>query len=351
MTAKRVSVLLLGAALVVSATLPFTSWYIASAGVVDDTDQALLVSDLKTQGARITYHRQTQKVNFISVTPQSPIIVSGTSVAAAPANNAMAALQTYGALFGLQDPASELRVKKQRTSAAGRRSMVRYQQVHKGIPVIGGELNVNMDRNGGLLSMNGEISPQLSLGVRPVFAAKDARHKALAAVAKWHQVSVNQLSTSARELSVYDPRLLSPSDFPASLVWRLEVSATDRTLPIREFVLVDAALGHIVLHFNQVHRAKNRNTYDAGGTANLPGTLVCNEASGDACSSGANATGLEIDTSSTGMVKIAIKSYSHGKLMKNRQRETEKRVIKQLLTLKDRVNNALQPEAKGGGGV
>ncbi len=273
---------LLGVALV-----PVARLVNAEPGPGTGVDKTALVAGLKAQGARLGYHRQTGLVNFIGARSQSPVYLSTVSPALTAADNAQAVMQVYGPLFGIHDSANELAVKKQGAYADGR-SMVRYQQRYQGIPVIGGELIVNMDRNGGLLSLNGETSPRLSLALTPKITAAQARETALAAVARGYNLAAERLSASDPELSIYDPRLLSPSSFPASLVWRLEVSANDRTLPIREFVLVDAALGHIALHFNQIHQAKNRNTYDAGGTGTLPGTLVCNEASGDACSSGAN---------------------------------------------------------------
>ena len=259
----------------------------AETGFGAHSDEAAVVAGLKNRGARVSYHRRTGMVNFIGIDRQAPVYLSTVSPAFSTADNAMAVMHTYGRLFGIRNPAQELKVKKQRASADGR-SMVRYQQLYRGVPVIGGDIIVNMNANGGLLSVNGETSPKLSLSVTPRVAAREARDKALAAVAKWHHVSVNELRAGEAELSIYDPRLLSPSTFPASLVWRLEVSAID-LLPIREFVLVDAVSGRFVLHFNQIDSVRDRNTHDAGGTAALPGALVCDETDGDACSSGVNA--------------------------------------------------------------
>jgi Zn-dependent metalloprotease len=54
----------------------------------------------------------------------------------------------------------------------------------------------------------------------------------------------------------------------------MEVKAIE-TRPIRELVLVDAASGEIVLHFNQIDSALNRKIYDHDNTAGkpLPGDL------------------------------------------------------------------------------
>ena len=47
-----------------------------------------------------------------------------------------------------------------------------------------------------------------------------------------------------------------------------------------ELVLVDAHVGAVVLHFNQVDTARVRKTYDAGNGSGLPGTLRRSEGQG-----------------------------------------------------------------------
>ena len=60
---------------------------------------------------------------------------------------------------------------------------------------------------------------------------------------------------------------------------------------MNELVLIDANSGAIALHYNQIHTVRNRLTHTAAGTANLPGTLVCDE-SQPLCSNG---TDLDAD--------------------------------------------------------
>ena len=230
---------------------------------------------LKDKGARVTYHRDTGAVNFIGADPAAPISPRGMSRGALLQDAATGFAQEYGPLFGLSDPANELRTLRVRGNLDGR-AMVRFQQVHKGVPVIAGEVIVNMDRDGRLLSMGGEISPGPKVATEPVVTEAEARATAVAAVAKWYGVSAGSLAASPAELSVYDSRLLTPSTWPARLVWRTEVTNVG-LVTIREFVLVDAIGGGISLHFNQITDARNRLTYDGNSTASLPGTLVCNE--------------------------------------------------------------------------
>ena len=243
-----------------------------------------LARNLKDKGARLDYHRKTGRLSFLGTQPGLPLQVPGVSPTLAAKTNAMLYLRAYGPLFGISNPDLELGVKQQRHSA-NNRAMVRYQQLHQGVPVIGGELNVNLDEKQNLLSLNGEVSPGLSLSVVPEVTPEIAATAAITAVAKWYAVHADQMVSSQPILSVYDPRLIGAGTFPARLVWRIEVTPVS-LLPIREFVLVDAIRGGIALHFNQVDTALNRETYTANNTTSLPGTLVCNE-SDPTCAAGA----------------------------------------------------------------
>ena len=151
------------------------------------------MQSLQSQGARVSFHRQTGKANFISSDRRAYLTVPGASPAYPPRDSALAFARTYGPLFGLKEPAVELTVKRESRNAAGGPS-VRFQQVHSGVPVIGGELIVNMDANHSLLSMNGEVSGKdRGLSLQPAINPKESRATALAAVAKWYRLSVDAL--------------------------------------------------------------------------------------------------------------------------------------------------------------
>src|SRR6266852_3910310 len=241
------------------------------------------VTSLKKSGARITYHRETGMVNFIGADLAAPIAPRSNVQSALPQQSALSYAQEYGPLFGLSDPANELRTVKTVDNPDGR-TTVRFQQVHRGVPVIAAEIMVGMDRNGKLLSMGGGVSPSPKVATEPVVTESEARATAVAAVAKWNGVSAGSLIASQAELSVYDPRLLKPSTLPAHLAWRTEVTNVG-LVTIREYVLVDAIAGGISLHFTRIENAKNRLTYDGNSTGVLPGTLVCDE-SDPTCANG-----------------------------------------------------------------
>ncbi|MCW9088342.1 MAG: M4 family metallopeptidase [Gammaproteobacteria bacterium] len=264
--------------LTVAITLMLASASLPSLATAADPEQQLL-----KQGARIAMNPTTNRPIFIGSTVGKPLTLSGISANSKPDSAAMSALQAYAPLFGLRDPAAELRLLRQFKHEDGRATL-RYRQTYQGLPVIGGELVVNLNKDNALLSLNGEAAQSLKLAIDPAITAGAARDTALAAVAKWHGLAQRDLQAGEPELSILDPKLLRPGIEPASLVWRLEVKSRDSE-PVRELVLVDALRGHISLHFNQIHAAMDRKTYTAGGTADLPGTLVCDE-SDPTCSAG-----------------------------------------------------------------
>lgn len=245
-----------------------------------------LQAEFKANNIQITTDPHTGLARFIHH-PQSKPIASLNSIAKAysittssPQQAAHTYLGKYSSLFGIKNSDQNLILSKQVTGNKGG-SMLRYQQKHKGIPIIGAEIIVNLDNNKQLTSINGRTSVIPSLKLSPSISHDQAKIVALQAVTKWHHpVSKEQLSASEPELSIYDPKLLANNLAAKKLVWKVEVTSLTLLL-IREFVLVDALSGGVVLHFNQIDFAKDRETYTANGSdneENIPGDLVCNEA-------------------------------------------------------------------------
>jgi bacillolysin len=228
--------------------------------------------------ARVYHTRATHEVSMIGADKQDAIArPSGLSAGASPEVAARAHLSEYGVLFGLRDQARELRTEETRRADKGR-SLIRFQQVHDGVPVLGGEINVQVDDANRLLVANGEVLPDVSLDTKPAVSAKEARETALAKMAKDRGIKAGKLKATDPHLWIYDPTLLGgPGIRMPHLVWRTEVTPASGIVDMRELVLVDAKLGNVALHFDQIDTAKNRNTHDSNNTSALPGTLVCNE--------------------------------------------------------------------------
>ena len=221
----------------------------------------------QTGSERITRHSQTGLTRFIGTAPGRPIPrPTGVSATSRPQDVARSFLDTYAARFGVVDHVQELRVSSV-DRGLGERSTVRFQQLRRGVPVLGGELVVNLDRNGNLLSTAGEALPREPVTVAPNVRPAAARRAARGAIAKSYGVQPADLATTAPKLWIYDSRILGgPGLGKPILVWLTEVR--DRGAePINELVLVDARLGSVALHFSQIHAAKDREVCDANSTA------------------------------------------------------------------------------------
>ena len=228
--------------------------------------------------ARTYRNDATGKVNLIGAASRQDAInrPADLSANASPVAAARAHLSKYGALFGLRNQAQELRSEEADEAEQGR-SVVHFQQVYQDVPVLGGELNVQLTDANELLVANGEVLPGVSLDTNPDVSAGEARETALTKIAKDHEVSAAALNATDPELWVYDPTLLdAPGPQLTRLVWRMDVTPAGLD-HFKELVLVDAQRGNVALNFDQIHNAKNRETYDSNNTSALPGTLVCNE--------------------------------------------------------------------------
>jgi Zn-dependent metalloprotease len=202
-------------------------------------------------GLRIDYHDETGAVSFIGSDPASPFRLEGIELESlTPQDRSMQYLEHFGEMLGLKSPARELKIMRERIKNDGRTS-IRYQQVYLGIPILAGELIVNMDSRGNLLSISGEISPDLSLSIEPSLTREEAKAFALVAVAKGYGQSPSALIATDPELWIFDERLLLSSTRPTELVWRMDVRSQNGN-PIDELALINAHTGGISLHFNQI---------------------------------------------------------------------------------------------------
>lgn len=203
-------------------------------------------------------HAETGKLRFLALDARHPAPRARSLAASAtPEQASRQFLATYGTLFGLRDQAQELTV--MHNEALASRAFVRFQQTYKGVPVLAGELIVQSDKNRNIVSANGEVLPDLSLSVQPRIDSAAAEQVARAVVAKTYGLSAASLRATSPRLWIYNPALLGgPGLRRSSLVWRTELTAPASATPVRELVLVDAQLGAIALHFNQIADAKER---------------------------------------------------------------------------------------------
>ena len=266
-------------------------------------------------GIHREYNAETGKVNLITGVNHAPISVLGASaVGVSSETQSLAIVQRFAPEFGLTDPSNELQLSDTNLTTGGR-VVTKYQQIYQGIPVIAGELTVNANKAGALVSMNGEVSTGLSLDVTSKFSVEAAIEMAKKGMAKWYGGDANDYTSTQSSLWIFDEKLLRPSTRPVELVWRIEMVPTQKGTPIRELVLVDAKTSNISLHFNQIDTAWKTtttpaaslatsgsyensafyltlnspiaNTYTAGGLTSLPGSFLCNQSQPN-CTNNAN---------------------------------------------------------------
>ncbi|MFB0507516.1 MAG: hypothetical protein ACETWT_12365, partial [Thermodesulfobacteriota bacterium] len=129
-------------------------------------DEAYLVGQLHqlTGGKlRISTHAMTGRARFIGTELSDAILQPAIiSAEATPEEAARGFLSTYGSLFGLKDQSRELTVMRSKAVDRGR-AFVRFQQVYSGLPILGGELIVQVNSSNDILSANGEILPDIDV--------------------------------------------------------------------------------------------------------------------------------------------------------------------------------------------
>ncbi|MEM7111635.1 MAG: M4 family metallopeptidase [Chloroflexota bacterium] len=215
----------------------------------------------------ISYHRETGQIRFLGATADRALAQPSVR-SAAPEAAALAFMEGYGSLFGIENAAEELTVMTARTLEDGR-SFTRFQQLHQGIPIIGGEYIVQTNAQRGVVSANGEGLPGLALETEAAIGGETAVSTALTKIAKDYNLTTDALIASTPELWIYNPQILGGPGLPLSkLVWRLEITAVELA-PIRELVLVDAQTGALLLNFNQIGFALNRIHYDNNNNPSL----------------------------------------------------------------------------------
>ena len=126
-------------------------------------DSSQLLSQLNSEGALVHRHQETGEVRFIGASKDNPIDrPAGLAENASPEEAARAHLAKFGQLFGIQNQADELRAEGSQELDGGRAN-THFQQVHEGVPVLGGELNTQVDDANNLLVATGEILPEIAL--------------------------------------------------------------------------------------------------------------------------------------------------------------------------------------------
>jgi vibriolysin len=148
---------------------------------------------------------------------------------------------------------------------------VRLQERLRGLPVIGAEYIVHSDASGRVYAMNGRFAPDHDLPRNPAINGWSALERAASQVGiengRWSDVKASLVYVVNEKGSAF-------------LAWSSTVEYVDAEGEQRDILYADAITGDLVLRAPQIHRARNRATYNGNNTSTLPGTLVLSETGG-----------------------------------------------------------------------
>jgi Zn-dependent metalloprotease len=212
----------------------------------------------------------TGLVTFLSLPRDRQIPLSLVAPATADAR-ARSFLGDWGTAFGVGD-GQELELLNASVVDEVGMEHVRFRQIHRGVPITGGELSVHLQGNG-VAAVNAKTLPDLAgLEVTPAVSPDEARVAAESDLEAGLGISDARLSEPRLEL--FNRGLLEGRDGETRLAWFIEATKVD----LREFIWIDAENGDVLLQFSQLTDARVRLIFDAndpgdGVFDDLPGTL------------------------------------------------------------------------------
>ena len=208
--------------------------------------------------AEVTRSDDTGKVIFVGTDPGAPIDAPAGISADSPAGQAgLTYLEDHADAFGIAG--DELGITGTSSSQGGG-TAIHTQQLVDGVPVLAGELVVNLTDDNQILSVSGEGLPVTGLDTDPAVDRDQAATAAIAAVSEQAGVREGELDAADPELSVYDPRLYGETG-GTILAWSVQVYAPDSPEIVKQ-VLVDAHSGEAARINELVSEALNREVCD-----------------------------------------------------------------------------------------
>jgi len=180
-------------------------------------------------------------------------------------------IEFYGTSFGIGDLTQVALRRSQPPDEIGVEH-VRYQQMHRGVPVTAGELIVHL-KGARAVGVNAEVLSDLDVDVIPTIVPATAYSAARSVLEKESPVAASLASYSVPQLEVFNRGLLEEGVFPTRLAWFVEATGPD----LREFIWIDAHTGVRLLSFSQLTDGRSRSVYTASNGSTLPGTLLRTE--------------------------------------------------------------------------
>lgn len=193
-----------------------------------------------------------------------------------PAAIARGFLDENRALFRLTGVAADLVAAPIEPDAQLSYNQVRLRQIYQGLPVFGKELVVHVDPQERVMAVNGHFLPAIDVPTTPAIDPARAEQAALDDLLG-SQLDPDERATVSTDVRRDRTRLVVYVDEAgkATLTWQLTILTT---APLGEwYTFVNARRPVVAARFDSAEGGKQRRTYTAGNSDNIPGRLVIQE--------------------------------------------------------------------------
>jgi Zn-dependent metalloprotease len=170
-------------------------------------------------------------------------------------------LDEYKALYKMRDPSSELRLSKSEVDELSM-THARFQQMVRGVPVVGAELAAHYDAAGRITSIDATYIAGLdNVDVQPTIDAKASAESVKAEIAAQTKVDAAMLTANEPKLVVF-----ALGEGPARLAYEHRVRAVFGDEPAIWVTTVDAKTGEVLERFNNLMTVEGSGTSVLGVT-------------------------------------------------------------------------------------
>ncbi|MEK7680858.1 MAG: M4 family metallopeptidase [Patescibacteria group bacterium] len=214
----------------------------------------------------------TKKFTFLAASSTRPIVLSVSNLQ----NERAVARQfftDYGKYFGVKNFANELKLLKSLTDEAGVKYL-RYNQIHKGVPVFGAQLAVQVNSDLSVNSAGGRFVPNIGINVKPQITAKKAEGYAREIAAE--QFGMRDPNFSRVKLYIFNKSIINQkANNKNHLVW--QVDASDSKTYGRKILFIDAKTGELIYYFEGDRDAINRKIYHCNSVSGVENCKLWND--------------------------------------------------------------------------
>jgi thermolysin len=178
-----------------------------------------------------------------------------------PVSTTLSVLEEHKALFRMKSAVAELMVEKTEVDELGM-THARFQQMVRGVPVVGAEVMAHYDAAGRLASIDANYVADIDVDVVPRLAAADALARVQAYIVETSEVDESTLETEeAGKLVVF-----APEDREARLAYQTKVRALEAKDPAIWVTTVDANTGEILDRYNDLQTIQGQGVGVLGDT-------------------------------------------------------------------------------------